>query len=188
MEDVEWPFGSLGKLLLLTGQRAGEVAGMRWSELDTQKAIWSLPGDRTKNGKAHIVFLSPPALAVIEGLPVISNKANLVFTTTGKSILSGLSYVKMRVDALMRDSLGDLEPFVWHDLRRTVVTGMNEMGIQPHVIEAVVNHVSGSKSGIAGVYNRAVYAEQRKAALDSWGRYVDSLIGRGTDNVVRLRS
>jgi hypothetical protein len=120
---------------------------------------------------------------VINSLPEIDNKANLVFMVKG----GGFSSAKVRVDALMRESLGDLAPWVWHDLRRTVVTKMNEISIQPHIIEAVVNHISGSKSGVAGVYNRAVYADQRKAALDTWGRYVDALIGRAPDNVVRMQ-
>jgi hypothetical protein len=77
------------------------------------------------------------------------------------------------------------KPWVWHDLRRTLVTGMNEhLGIEPHVVEAVVNHISGAKSGIAGVYNRAAYAERREAALQAWGNHIDRLIGQ---NVTRLR-
>ena len=99
--------------------------------------------------------------------------------------MTGFADAKEKVDAIMRAKLDrPLTPWVWHDLRRTVVTVMNEIGIQPHVIEACVNHVSGHKGGIAGVYNRAAYAAERKAAMEAWGRYIDGVIGRGGDNNV----
>jgi hypothetical protein len=95
---------------------------------------------------------------------------------------------KEKVDALMCAELGtDPAHWTWHDIRRSVVTGMNEIGIEPHIIEAVVNDISGHKSGIAGVYNRATYAEQRVAALQAWGNHIDRLLGRGADNVTPLR-
>jgi hypothetical protein len=101
-----------------------------------------------------------------------------VFTTTGTPVVSGFGRAKETVDTQMRAELGvEPVPWVWRDIRR----------IEPHIIEAVVNHISGHKSSIAGVYNRATYAEQRVVALQAWGNHVDRLIGRGADNVTPLR-
>ena len=112
-----------------------------------------------------------------------------VVTNTGRGPVTGFSIAKEKVDAIMRAKLGrPLLAWVWHDLRKTVVTMMSDNGVAPHIVEATVNHISGSKGGIAGVYNKAAYASDRKAALDSWGRYLDGVIGRGGDNVVTLRA
>ncbi|GEP04935.1 tyrosine-type recombinase/integrase [Methylobacterium oxalidis] len=177
----EWPsqFGSLFKLLLLTGQRRSEVAGMRWDELrsfGTEEAIWSLPASRTKNGQPHLVPLAEASQNIIASLP---REGPFVFTTRGTTGLSGFSKAKteldQRVNALRAGAaLPSLPPWTLHDLRRTMVTLMNEqLGIAPHVVEAVVNHVSGSaKRGVAGVYNRALYLRERRDALCAWSRWV----------------
>jgi len=178
-DQIGWPWGSIGKLLLLTGQRCREVSGMRWDELqDTGR--WTLPGHRTKNGKSHVVYLSPQANKIINGLPRLVGD-EFVFSATGKAPVTDFSSAKEKVDAMMRATLAQqdrtLPPWVWHDLRRTVVTGMSENGVAPHIVEAVVNHISGSKGGVAGVYNRAVYATERQAAMETWGKYIDEVIG-----------
>lgn len=177
----EWPsqFSSLFKLLLLTGQRRSEVAGMCWDELrnfGTEEAIWSLPSSRTKNGQPHLVPLTEASQDIIAGLP---RAGPLVFTTRGTTGLSGFSKAKneldRRVSALRAQvALPPLPAWTLHDLRRTMVTLMNEqLGIAPHVVEAVVNHVSGSaKRGVAGVYNRALYLRERRGALCAWSRWV----------------
>ena len=136
----------------------------------------------------HIVFLSPQAQEIIDALPKLDDE--FVFTTRGKGPVTGFSIAKAKVDTIMGAALDrPLLPWVWHDLRRTVVTGMSENGIAPHIVEACVNHVSGARGGIAGVYNHASYASDRRAALESWGRYIDGVIGRGgDDNVVVLRA
>lgn len=184
-------FGSLFKLLLLTGQRREEVAGMRWEELHglgTAKApggspSWELPGERTKNGLPHVVPLAPAAADLIRAMPRLA-RSPFVFTTTGKSPVSGFSRVRERLDVLIaktRKKAGivePMEPWVTHDLRRTVVTRMNEdLRILPHVVEAVVNHVSGAaKRGVAGTYNKAQYLDDKRRALTTWADYVERLV------------
>ncbi|WP_336492391.1 tyrosine-type recombinase/integrase [Methylobacterium nigriterrae] len=178
---AEWPsqFAALFKLLLQTGQRRSEVAGMRWDELrncGTDEAIWDLPASRTKNGQPHLVPLSKQAQDIIAALP---RTGPIVFTTRSTTALSGFSKAKARLDErvnALRAEAGrpPLPSWTLHDLRRTMVTLMNEqLGIAPHVVEAVVNHVSGSaKRGVAGVYNRALYLRERRDALCAWSCWV----------------
>jgi integrase len=168
-------FGPLIRLLLLTGQRRAEVAGMSWSELrdfGSNHPLWEIPGHRTKNKRVHLVPLSPVACRLLSALPHVSD---LIFTTTGDTPMSGFGKVKARLETRIDafrdvDGLQPMAPWTLHDLRRTMVTVMNEkLGISPHIVEAVVNHVSGlAKAGVAGVYNRALYLEHRRQALNSW--------------------
>jgi len=173
-------FGDLFKLLLLTGQRRGEVAGMRAREItyEGEEPIrWEIPKERTKNGRPHIVPLSPQAAAIIKDRKTIGDEGFL-FSYTGKTPVSGFGKIKARVDVHITNKRkeADLPPLpAWdlHDLRRTMVTMMNEaLRIPPHVVEACVNHVSGmAKAGVAGVYNKALYLEERKSAFAAWGTY-----------------
>jgi integrase len=175
-------FSPLIRVLLLTGQRRAEVAGMSWAELhelDGENAYWEIPGSRTKNKQRHIVPLSPSVRDVILGMPRVGL---LVFSTTGATPVSGFGKFKSRLDALLDKPVADsgdksMKPWTLHDLRRTMVTVMNErLDVAPHVVEAVVNHISGvAKSGVAGVYNRALYLEGRRAALIKWADYLASL-------------
>ena len=184
------PFAPLLRLLLLTGARLNEVAGMTRDELHDD-GTWHLPGSRTKNGRAHIVPLAPLAREVIASM---QGKANLVFTTTGRSPVSGWSRTKKRLDAAMlvvtkkeRGAGATLPPWRLHDLRRTAVTGMAELGIRPDVIELAVNHVSGHRGGIAGVYNRSELMPERRAALERWAAQVGQLVTGRLAKVVALR-
>jgi integrase len=190
-------FGDLFKLLLLTGQRRTETAGMRLSELsnlDGEKPVWEIPGNRTKNSRPHTVPLSPQVVAIINGRPIVGDLGFLL-TTTGTTGTSGYSNAKERVDAWIakrREEAGEQPIPHWtlHDLRRTMVTMMNEhVGIAPHVVEACVNHVSGmAKAGVAGVYNKALYMDDRRRALEAWANYLDGIISpKDTTNVVKLR-
>ncbi len=172
-------FTAVLKLLLLTGQRRGEVVGMRRAELSGDFAVWTIPGTRTKNKRAHVVPLSAAARNIIAGVPTTGD---IVFTTNGKSPVSCGSKIKRRLDALMKNA-----PWRLHDLRRTAATGMAEIGIPPHIVEAVLNHVSGHKAGVAGIYNRAQYAAEKKVALERWAAHVEELIAGGpATNVVPL--
>lgn len=183
--DLGAPFGPLLKLLLLTGQRLGEVGGMRHDELHDD-GTWHLPGSRTKNHKQHIVPLPPPARELVASAPAIED-CPFVFSTNGLRPVSGWSKTKVRLDVAMRAlAKKEITPWTLHDLRRTAVTGMANLGIAPHVVEAVVNHISGAKAGVAGIYNRAEYAAEKKAALARWALHVLDVVGGGAANVVTL--
>jgi integrase len=189
--SVNEPFGAIFKLLLLTGARLNEVAGMNRDEIDADSRMWRLPGSRTKNGKPHIVALSPLARDLIG--KVKSPQGKLIFSTTGVSPVSGWNRAKRRLDALMlaaaRDEGGKavtIAPWVLHDLRRSCVTGMAELGIRPDVTELVVNHVSGARAGIAGIYNRSELLPERRAALERWSAHLENLTSGRLGNVVDL--
>jgi integrase len=185
IEAEQSVFGPLLQILLLTGQRRAEVAGMLWTELvnlEDERALWELPGDRTKNKYRHLVPLAPLACNLLLGLPRVSE---LVFTTTGDTPVSGFGKLKARLDVRINemrrsDRLEAMRPWTLHDLRRTMVTVMNErLSIAPHVVEAVVNHISGgAKAGVAGVYNRALYLDDRRVALGKWEDWLYQF-GRG---------
>jgi integrase len=187
--DLGEPFGTIIKLLLLSGQRLNEVAGMRRDELSDDGAMWNIPGARTKNRKPHRVPLAPAAQALIP-----DGDQALVFTTTGTTPPSGWSRAKRRLDALMLKAAkkkragATIAPWRLHDCRRTVVTGMAELGIRPDVIELAVNHVSGSRGGIAGTYNRSQMLPEREQALARWAQHVLGLVSEQPDNVVTMRS
>lgn len=173
MERIGWPFGPIGKLLLLTGQRRGEVGGMTWSELDLDRCLWTIPRERAKNDKLHLVHLSPLAMSIIRGLPHIKTDGDWVFPNDGGTKHVGeYDRGKKAADALMPG----IPPWVWHDLRRTATTIMAKCGIAPHVADRVLNHQSGTISGVAAVYNRFSYIEERKEALEKLGQYIESLV------------
>lgn len=174
-------FTSIVRVLMLTGQRRDEVAGMRWSEIDVAAQLWTLPASRTKNHREHLVPLTAPVLTILEERrheqKTMRFKTDLVFTSgivkPGNDLrhFSGWSRSKARLDERIQ-----LAPWTLHDLRRTLVTRMAEdLRIAPHIIEAIVNHVSGTRSGVAGVYNRALYLDERRAALSDWSDYVMQL-------------
>lgn len=168
--DDDGPFGAIVRILLLTGQRRGEVTGMRWEELDLDAKMWSLPEERTKNSLPHMVPLSD---AVVNILKARDRLGEFVFTTTGTSPFSGFSRSKQRLDG--RTKFSD---WTLHDLRRTFVTRLYELNVPPHVVEATVNHISGeAKVGVAGVYNKAQHLPERKAAMDRWATEVERIVG-----------
>ena len=168
---------ALLKLLLLTGCRLNEVAGMTRAELSDDGATWNIPGARTKNKRPHVVPLAPLARKMVG-----TGSEGFVFTTTGRSPVSGWSKIKRRLDEAMK-----IPPWRLHDLRRTAATGMAEIGIAPHIVEAALNHISGAKAGVAGTYNRAAYAEEKRAALERWASHVQGLVSERPANVVKMR-
>ncbi|MDP2700429.1 site-specific integrase, partial [Thalassospira sp.] len=193
-EKLGQPFGRLYQFLLLTGQRLREGAEMTDGEM--RGDLWIIPAARVKNADEHSVPLSKAASAVLGGVQRISGKAGYVFATTGLSPVSGFTRAKVRLDKLMvevanegrADSLDRIEipPFTIHDLRRTAATGMAGLRFPPHVVEAVLNHRSGTRRGVAGVYNRFDHADEKRAALEAWGNYVTRLAEGRAGNVVRL--
>ena len=192
-EDLEWPFGPFIRGLILTGQRRNELSGMTWGEIDDEARLWTIPGGRTKNAKEHVVPLSAAVRAILNTAPRFGDQDDEqrrpVFTTNGKTGVSGFSRAKTRLDgiifkarqvqaeAVSRDpeKVKPLPAWTLHDLRRSCATGMGRLGIAPHIIETVLNHSSGFRSGIAGVYQRHPYLEERRRALDTWAEHVSSL-------------
>jgi integrase len=165
-----WPFGDAIKLLLLTGARRSEVFEAPWIEFNLANATWTIAAERSKNGKIHDVPLSKPALDLISRLPR-SNSQPLLFPAANGSgkAASGISKAKRRLDEALATYLGaQPEGWVIHDLRRTVSTKMQALGVIFEVNEAVLNHISGSKSGVAGVYQRHKYADEKRDALNTW--------------------
>jgi integrase len=181
-DTIGEPVAAVIKILLLTGCRLREVAGMRWSELNDDGTQWLIPAERTKNRRAHVVPLSPLARGILQAVERIEGCA-FVFSTTGRSPVQGWSKTKTRVDKKMKPATA------WrlHDLRRTCATGMAELGIPPHIVEAVLNHVSGARAGVAGVYNRAMYAPEKKAALERWAAHIEGLVSGKAATVTPLR-
>lgn len=169
--DEGFPFAQFTQLLILTGQRRGEVAGMRWSELDLENATWSLPRERVKNKKSHIIPLAPLTISILKSVPRFLN-SELVFTTTGKTPISGFGRLKKRLDVVVGH---EAEDWRFHDIRRTVTTNMAADGIHPHVIEAVLNHKSGVVSGVAAVYNRYLYMSEKREALEKWATKIAAM-------------
>ncbi len=182
-DAVGWPFGMVAKLLLLTGQRRSEVAGMRWSELGPD-GTWNIPPSRTKNKLPHQIVLPPAARDVVAAVPRIEGQ-DLLFSTTGGTAVSGWSKAKRAID----EAVGEEQLPEWriHDLRRTTATGMANLNVQPHVIEAVLNHVSGVRAGVAGIYNRAAYKDEKKAALALWAAHVAAVADGEPAGVVPIR-
>lgn len=161
-------FGRIVRLLLLTAQRRDEVAEMPWAEVDLAAGLWSMPRARTKNGVPHDVPLSRPALAILADAPRIEGR-DLVFGS-GAGGFQGFTRAKAALD-----KASGVTDWRLHDLRRTAATGMGNLGVLPHVVEAVLNHISGTKAGVAGVYNYALYNPEKRAALDLWARHLAGL-------------
>lgn len=161
------------QLLMLTGQRRGEVAAMAWADIDLGKAVWTIPADKTKNAKPHAVPLSTTAVAIIAALPR-SVGSPFVFPARGKpqKSYSGYSKGKRELDAAAK-----LKDWTLHELQRTAATGMARLGVAPHVVERVLNHVSGTFAGVAGVYNRFRYEDEMRDALGQWEKYLLAIIG-----------
>jgi len=171
-------FGRIAKLLFLTGCRREEIGRLKPSEIALGDSLIALSGDRTKNGLPHDVPLSGLAMSVVESLDVEGEGCVFGMRGTG---FSGWSKAKRELDAKLKG----VRPWTLHDIRRTVATGMATLGTQPHIIEAVLNHVSGHKRGVAGVYNRATYDKEKRAALDAWASHLKALLS-GAGNVRRL--
>lgn len=177
-EDTD--YGRIVKLLLLTGQRRNEIANLLWSEITFKARGIVLPAQRTKNGFLHTVAMSDQVVEVLQGAIQIHGR-DFVFGE-GASGFQGWSKAKAALDARInkrRAARGEkpMADWVLHDLRRSFVTEMNERKIAPpHIVEACVNHVSGHKASVAGIYNHALYSEEKRAAFDAWGCYVAKMV------------
>ncbi len=191
-DNLGWPFGPLVRLLILSGQRRDEVGSMRWSEVDLEAGLWSLPRERAKNKTAHAVPLAPQAIAILRSIPRIEVEGapGFVFTVTGQTPVSGFSKAKSRLDRLMAEALHEA-PTAWtiHDFRRTFASNLARLGTVLPTIERLLNHRSGpSFGGIAGVYQRHSFEPEMRRAVDGYGDFVDEVIHRSATNVVALVS
>jgi integrase len=183
-DELGYPFGPCIQLLILTGQRRSEIAGMRWSELNSELTSWVLPPSRTKNKRVHTVPISSAARAILQSVPRFIG-SDFVFTTSGAKPVNGFAVAKARID---RAIVPPLAPWVLHDLRRSVASGLAALGTQQPVVEKILNHISGSFAGVAGIYQRHSYRNEMTEALEAWGRHVLALVdphSSGSQNVAR---
>jgi integrase len=182
-DAIGWPFGPLFQFLLLTGCRLREAADMARNEI--ADGVWTIPGTRTKNGRSLTLALPPPALQILNGMPNVSG--TFVFSTNGKTPVSGFSRSKRHLDEAMAEIAGKpVAPWRLHDLRRTAASGMAALGVSLPVIEKILNHVSGSFGGIVGVYQRHEFSAEKAEALERWARHIEGLVA-GQTNVVALK-
>jgi integrase len=170
-----WPFGPAVQLLILTGARVSEISNLKRRELKESEIILEL----TKNGKPHIIPLSEMAKEIFDALPNIDGA--LIFSTTGKTPISGWSRAKTQIDKRLPS---DFPEWRIHDLRRTVATGMQRLGVGLQVVENVLGHTSGSRGGIVGVYQRHDYADEKRRALNMWSAHVDSVLSDERENAI----
>ena len=167
--EVGGPYGGIVELLALTGQRREEVARLSREELDLEQRIWTIPKSRTKNAKAHVVHLSEQSIDVLKRA---HRRGPLVFSPLGTKPFQEFSRAKS-----VLDQLSGVSGWRLHDLRRTCVSGMARLGVAPHVADKVLNHQSGTISGVAAVYQRHEFLPERQAALDLWGAHIGQLLG-----------
>ena len=164
-KSLGYPFGPFIRLLILTGQRRSEVSAMEWAEVDVGEALWTQPGTKTKNGRSHVVHLSASALDILGSM---GRSSSYVFSTNGRSPISGFSKAKQAID---KES--GVTGWTLHDLRRTFATYAAEtLGEAPAVVDKVLNHSTGAVTGIAKVYQRAEYLQQRKDLMVRWDAFV----------------
>ncbi|MFZ3328271.1 MAG: integrase arm-type DNA-binding domain-containing protein [Methylocella sp.] len=181
-DALESPYNGFIKLLILTGARRSEVAGMMWREIDFDAKLWTLPAARAKNSTKYQIPLSDAAVKILRAMPRIAG-SDLVFTLSGRVPIRGFHNVKTRIDALMPAG----PSWTLHDLRRTFASGCARLGIAVHVVEAALNHRSGSIRGIAAIYNRYSYDVEKRAAMQAWARHVQAVVGgEAQANVVEL--
>ena len=187
-------YGAIIRLLILTGQRRDEVGAIARTELDLPGRKWTIPAARTKNGRAHEIPLSDPALAILKAGTAREGREDRDAIFGDGAAGNGFSGWSKAKAALDKRIVGDTKqkkkaaPWRLHDLRRTVATRMIDLGVLPHVVEAVLNHVSGHKAGVAGVYNRAIYSAEKRQALDLWAAHVEALLaGKSASNGTPLR-
>jgi integrase len=175
-------FHDIVRLLLLTGQRAGEIAGLRWSEIDFDEGLISLSAQRTKNARPHSFPMSGPVVDILRARP---RNREFVF---GRAIgFTGWNAAKSQLNARIA-AAKPLEHWTLHDLRRTFATGLQRLGVRLEVTEAILNHVSGSRGGVAGIYQRHDWAAEKRQALDAWAAHVLAVVsGKKKSNVTPIR-
>jgi integrase len=180
--DGPGSYDSIVRLLILTGQRREEVAGMTWDEVADDLSAWTISANRAKIGVTHIVPLSPRAEAILRATPRCEG-ADLVFPGR-RGLFNGFGKAKAALD-----EASGVKNWRLHDLRRTMATGLQRLGVRLEVTEAILKHMAGSRAGIVGVYQRHTWADEKRAALAAWGAHVEAIVnGREANgNVTPLR-
>jgi len=178
-------FGRIIGLLMLTACRRDEIGGIEWNELDLDTAALSIPGTRTKNHHPHRLTLPAQAVAILRSAPQREGRRH-VFGLRGGAF-SRWSWEKLAMDKRIAEAGIKVAPWRLHDIRRTVATGMAELGVQPHIIEAILNHRGGHKGGVAGIYNRATYEAEIKRALVVWAEHLMAIVDSRSAQVTPFR-
>ena len=171
-EGMAYPFGAAVRLLILTAARRDEVGSMTFAEVNFAAKVWTLPAKRSKNGLEHVIPLSVATLSILESVPRIGKRDGFVFTTTGEFAVSGWSKAKATLDTVT-----GVADWRLHDIRRTAASGMAGLGVALPVVEKILNHTSGSFGGVAGVYQRHDFADEKRAALEAWSRKLREIVG-----------
>jgi integrase len=184
-ERMDYPYGPVFRMLALTGQRKSEVAEARWREVDLEKRLWIIPPERMKGDAAHAVPLTDEVLELLSRLPRFKKGDHIFTTTSGVKPVNGFSKAKDRLDAAMAAELSvALDPFVIHDLRRTMRTGLSALPIPDRVRELVIAH---AQPGLHKVYDQYAYLEKKREALKMWAARLRSIVDPATtSNVVPL--
>ena len=171
-------YGRIVRLLILLGARRAEVGGMRWSEVSFERGTWTLPSGRSKNGRTHTLPLMPMALDIIKDVPGLVSRDQLF----GARSNHGFTGWDDQKEAL--DKRSGVIGWTLHDIRRSVATKLADIGVQPHIIEQILNHQSGHKAGPAGIYNRSSYEREVRAALALWEDHVRTIVEGGERKVI----
>ncbi len=173
---MDFPFGPAVHLLVLTAARREEIFGLSWREVNQESAAIHLPAERTKTKEGRTVPLSPAALTLLDELPRFGG-GDYVFGQGGQAPFSNVGHAKARLDRMIAEAQDtSMPPWRLHDIRRTVATGLQRLGTRLEVIEAVLGHVSGSRAGVVGIYQRHRFEEEARAALTAWGQHVIQLV------------
>lgn len=183
-ETIPYPYGPLFRMLALTGQRKSEVAEARWSEFDLTKKLWTIPAERMKADAPHVIPLSKEVLEILEALPRFERGDYLFSTTSGASPVNSFSKGKARLDKAMAAALGrEVAPFVIHDIRRTMRTGLSALPVPDLVRELVIGH---TKPGLHKVYDQHAYLDEKRHALELWAKRLRDIVTPPPANVVEL--
>ena len=177
-QRLGYPWGPFYQILILTAQRRGEVASLRWHDMDLEAGLWTMAAGHTKSGRIHDVPLSGPVLGILESIGRF--EGDYVFTTTsGQKPINGFSKSKARLEEARRKlnpAAAEMADWRVHDLRRTAATHMAKANVPPHVLAAILGHSPGRTMGISAVYIRHRYLEERRQVLEEWGDYVVALV------------
>lgn len=172
-------FGPIVRLLVTTGQRREEVSGMQWQELNRAERTWTLPGSRAKNREPNVIPLNELAFAEIDSQARGGQwpQKGRVFATASGAGFTGYAKGKNKLDEIIAERRGDaLPPWRLHDLRRTLATNFQRLGVRFEVTEAILNHVGTARSGVAGIYQRYDWKNEKREALDLWNKHLENLI------------